>query len=161
VDRSAFAHCTVALKQAQRGWYIHRLLQNFLRRFSSLAGVLQTPTRARPRNKKVSFDLPRNYLRAGRSRSGHARHLRSDALHFPNVHAPRFQRPSDAASGSKKARSVAKRGDGAPTSIPSRLARARTAHARVTTRSHRDVTKIALIFKENLLGNRRVSLHRP
>jgi hypothetical protein len=25
----------------------------------------------------------------------------------------------------------------------------------VTTRSHRDVTKIALIFKENLLGNRR------
>ena len=108
MDRSAFAHCTVALKQAQRGWYIHRLLQNFLRRFSSLAGVLQTPTRARPRNKKVSFDLPRNYLRAGRSRSGHARHLRSDALHFPNVHAPRFQRPSDAASGSKKARSVAK-----------------------------------------------------
>lgn len=149
MDRSAFADCTVALKQAQRGWYIHRLLQNFLRRFSSLACVLQTPTRARPRNKKVSFDLPRNYLRAGRSRSGHARHLRSDALHFPNVHAPRFQRLNYAASGSKKARSVAKRGDRAPTSILSRLARARTAHARVTTRSRRDVTIIALIFKEN------------
>jgi len=64
-------------------------------------------------------------------------------------HVPRFARPSDAASGSKKARSVAKRGDGAPTSIPSRLARARTARARVTTRSRRDVTIIALIFKEN------------
>ena len=79
VDRSAFVGCTVALKQAQRGWYTHGLLQNFLRRFSSHADVLQTPTLARPRNKKVSFDLPRNYLRAGRSRSGNARHLRSQA----------------------------------------------------------------------------------
>jgi len=144
VDRSAFAHCTVALKQAQRGWYIHRLLQNFLRRFSSLAGVLQTPTRARPRNKKVSFDLPRNYLRAGRSRWAFALvifevtrnisqtvtcHVSSDLLTPP--------------AGQRK-RGVSQN---AETELlhPFRAdSRARC----VTTRSHRDVTIIAPIFKE-------------
>jgi len=99
--------------------------------------------KVRRRRKRHLFDSTRNHLRVGRSRSGRARHLRSEVIHFPNGYVPPFLHPSGAARRLNAARNVAKRDDGAPT-----LIRRRRARARVTPRSLTNVSKIALIFKK-------------